>query len=261
MAGAVMVEAARRKGAVILPVDSEHNAIHQCLEGRRPGDVRRLILTASGGPFRGHDEGGLSEVTPEDALRHPTWQMGRKITVDSATLMNKGLEVIEARWLFDVSADQIDVVVHPQSVVHSLVELRDGSVIAQLGVTDMRLPIAYAFAYPDRWDGMLPSLDVVRMGRLDFEPPDVTRFPCLGLAYDALRAGGAAPVALNAANEVAVQAFLDRRIPFPGIPRLIATTLEWAAGRPEPRTLEQIREVDGHARAVSAGTIDRIPSS
>ncbi|MCC7186288.1 MAG: 1-deoxy-D-xylulose-5-phosphate reductoisomerase, partial [Acidobacteria bacterium] len=189
MAGALMVEAASRHGVALLPVDSEHNAIHQCLHGRRASEVRRLVLTASGGPFRQWDQARLSSVTPADALRHPTWQMGRKITIDSATLMNKGLEVIEARWLFDVPAERIDVVVHPQSIVHSMVELTDGSVIAQLGVTDMRLPIQYAFAYPERWTAPVPHLDVVRMGTLEFGPPDTDRFPCLRLAYEALTHG------------------------------------------------------------------------
>jgi 1-deoxy-D-xylulose-5-phosphate reductoisomerase len=211
MAGAVMVDAARRHHATILPVDSEHNAIHQCLEGRNRAEVKRLILTASGGPFRLADRETLARVTPEDALRHPTWKMGRKITIDSATLMNKGLEVIEARWLFDASAKEIDVVVHPQSVVHSMVEFCDGSVIAQLGVTDMRLPIQYAFSYPERWTTPVPPLDMTRAGVLEFLPPDVERFPCLKLAYRALEHGGAWPVALNAANEVAVEASRGRR--------------------------------------------------
>ena len=172
--------AARRRGVAVLPVDSEHNAIHQCLHGRAARDIRRLILTASGGPFRDLPAARLASVTPDDALRHPTWRMGPKITIDSATLMNKGLEVIEAHWLFDVPAEQIDVVVHPQSIVHSMVELVDGSIIAQLGVTDMRLPIQYAFSYPDRWAAPLPPLDLTRAGRLDFEPPDTDAFPVPG---------------------------------------------------------------------------------
>jgi 1-deoxy-D-xylulose-5-phosphate reductoisomerase len=201
MAGELVTAAARRRGVAILPVDSEHNAIHQCLHGRRATEVRRLILTASGGPFRGWSEDALRNVDPARALQHPTWQMGRKITVDSATLMNKGLEVIEARWLFDVDADRIDVVVHPQSIVHSMVELCDGSVIAQLGVTDMRLPIQYACSYPERWDApALPTLDLVAAGRLEFCAPEHDRFPCLGLAYRALRTGGTMPCVLNAAN-------------------------------------------------------------
>ncbi|MEZ5318837.1 MAG: 1-deoxy-D-xylulose-5-phosphate reductoisomerase [Vicinamibacterales bacterium] len=261
MAGALMVDAARRRGVAILPVDSEHNAIHQCLHGRAPAEVTRLILTASGGPFRTMDAEALARVTPADALRHPTWQMGRKITIDSATLMNKGLEVIEARWLFDVGADRIDVVVHPQSIVHSMVELTDGSVIAQLGVTDMRLPIQYAFSYPERWTAPLPPLDVVRLGVLEFQPPDVGRFPCLGLAFEALRQGGAWPVVLNAANEVAVEAFLAGRIPFPGIPRVIEAALGQASGGAGPADLAGIRELDAWARRVSGDTVDRLRSS
>ena len=219
MAGGIVTEAARRHGVAILPVDSEHNAIHQCLHGRDPSEVKRLVLTASGGPFRGRPSSELLAVSAEDALKHPTWRMGRKITIDSATLMNKGLEVIEAHWLFGVRADQIDVVVHPQSVVHSMVELTDGSIIAQLGVTDMRLPIQYAFSYPERWAAPLPSLDLVRAGRLDFDRPDTAAFPCLGLAYRALEAARSLPVVLNAANEVAVARFLEGRIGFTAIPR------------------------------------------
>ena len=254
MAGRLMVEAARRRGVTILPVDSEHNAIHQCVDGRAPDDVVRYILTASGGPFRDRPAADLEAVTPEDALRHPTWSMGPKITVDSATLMNKGLEVIEARWLFDAPPDRIDVVVHPQSVVHSLVELRDGSVIAQLGVTDMRLPIQYAFSYPERWPAPLPALDLAACGPLDFQRPDTGRFPCLGLAYHALRAGAAFPAVLNAANEVAVAAFLERRLPFTAIPRVIETTLDAAAGRApaEPSALAEVRELDAWARTFSS---------
>src|SRR3954454_10514791 len=205
MAGGIVTDAAARRGVAILPVDSEHNAIHQCLDGRPAGDVRRLILTASGGPFRGRSAGELEAVSAEAALKHPTWRMGRKITIDSATLMNKGLEVIEAYWLFGVGAGQIDVVIHPQSVVHSMVEFTDGSILAQLGVTDMRLPIQYACSYPDRWEAALPSLDLARLGRLEFHVPDTGRFPCLTLAYRALREGGTLPVVLNAANEVAVE--------------------------------------------------------
>ena len=204
----------------MLPVDSEHNAIHQCLHGRSPRSTcARLILTASGGPFRNLPAGRSQRVTPEDALRHPTWRMGPKITIDSATLMNKGLEVIEARWLFDVGPDRIDVVVHPQSIVHSMVELVDGSIIAQLGVTDMRLPIQYAFSYPDRWRAPLPPLDLTRAGRLDFEVPDTARFPCLALAFRALAGDPALPIVLNAANEVAVAAFLQSASRFHVHPR------------------------------------------
>jgi 1-deoxy-D-xylulose-5-phosphate reductoisomerase len=247
MAGALVTEAARRKGVAILPVDSEHNAVHQCLHARPMSEVRRLILTASGGPFRDLSREELERVGPEAALRHPTWQMGRKITVDSASLMNKGLEVIEAHWLFGVSPDQIDVVIHPQSIVHSMVELTDGSILAQLGVTDMRLPIQYACSYPERWEAPLPALDLTRAGRLDFHAPAHDRFPCLGLAYRALRAGGTQPVALNAANEVAVQAFLDGRLGFTAIPQVIEQVMN--AHEPEPvSSVEVVRRVDGWAR-------------
>ena len=262
MAGAMMIEAARRKGVALLPVDSEHNAIHQCLHGRRREEIRRLILTASGGPFRTLPPDQLARVTPDDALRHPTWQMGRKITIDSATLMNKGLEVIEARWLFGVEAGEIDVVIHPQSIVHSMVELVDGSVIAQLSVTDMRLPIQYAFSYPDRWDGALPPLDLVRLGTLEFAPPDLARFPCLRLAYAALEHGGGWPIVLNAANEVAVEAFLAGRIGFLDIPRVIERALEAAdAAAAAPATLADVREIDAWAHGFSAETLRTLPSS
>jgi 1-deoxy-D-xylulose-5-phosphate reductoisomerase len=262
MAGALMIDAARSRGVTILPVDSEHNAIHQCLHGRDVAEVRRLILTASGGPFRTLSADEIARVTPEDALCHPTWRMGRKITIDSATLMNKGLEVIEARWLFGVTPDRIDVVVHPQSVVHSMVELCDGSVIAQLGVTDMRLPIQYAFAYPERWTGTLPALDIVKAGALEFADPDLSRFPCLRLAYQALNAGGTAPIVLNAANEVAVEAFLGRRLRFTGIPQVIERALEAADRRlPPAASIEAVRATDAWARSFSAETIGTLPSS
>ena len=257
MAGAIVTEAARRRGVPLLPVDSEHNAIHQCLHGRPASEVSRLILTASGGPFRGQPSDALHEVGPEDALRHPTWQMGPKITIDSATLMNKGLEVIEARWLFGVPGSRIDVVIHPQSVVHSMVELIDGSVIAQLGVTDMRLPIQYAFSYPDRWKAALPSLDLATLGRLEFQLPDHASFPCLRLAYRALEDEAGLPVVLNAANEVAVAAFLDGQLGFTGIPRLIEATMN--AYRPEPaRTLQEVRRIDAWAREYSQERASRL---
>ena len=247
MAGALVMARAQRRGVSVLPVDSEHNAVHQCLHGRARTEVRRLILTASGGPFRELSAAALERVGADEALRHPTWQMGRKITIDSATLMNKGLEVIEAHWLFGVTADQVDVVIHPQSIVHSLVELTDGSVIAQLGVTDMRLPIQYACSYPERWDGALPTLDLTRAGRLDFLAPDYERFPCLTLAYRALRSGDTFPVVLNAANEVAVEAFLDGKLGFTSIPRVIERTMNGHS--PEGvLTIEVIRRVDLWAR-------------
>jgi 1-deoxy-D-xylulose-5-phosphate reductoisomerase len=257
MAGSVVMPAAKRRGVAVLPVDSEHNAIHQCLHGRRPSEVKRLILTASGGPFRGFAADDLAGVTAADALRHPTWRMGPKITIDSATLMNKGLEVIEARWLFDVTADQIEVLVHPQSIVHSMVELVDGSVIAQLGVTDMRLPIQYAFSYPDRWPASLPSLDLARAGRLEFEPPDTDRFPCLSLAFRALRGPEGLSIVLNAANEVAVSAFLEERLGFTGIPDVIRLAMDAfeQKGAAPVAGLADVRAIDKWARdfAVRAG--------
>jgi len=247
MAGGVVTEAAARKGVAILPVDSEHNAIHQCLHGRGRSEVRRLVLTASGGPFRGRSASDLQVVSADEALKHPTWRMGRKITIDSATLMNKGLEVIEAHWLFGVGGDRIEVVIHPQSVVHSMVELTDGSIIAQLGVTDMRLPIQYAFSYPERWPALLPPLDLARAGRLDFEVPDTGAFPCLRLAYRALDAARSLPVVLNAANEIAVALFLEGRLAFTAIPHVIERTM--AAHRPaEVATLGAVRGVDRLAR-------------
>ena len=256
MAGGIVTDAAARNGVAILPVDSEHNAIHQCLHGRARAELRRLILTASGGPFRGRSASDLIAVTAADALKHPTWQMGRKITIDSATLMNKGLEVIEAHWLFGVSAAQIDVVIHPQSVVHSMVELTDGSIIAQLGVTDMRLPIQYAFSYPDRWSGPLPRLDLASAARLDFEAPDTDVFPCLRLAYRALDAARSLPVVLNAANEIAVALFLDGKLGFSAIAGVIEQTM--TAHRPaEVGTLAEVRAVDQaareHAREIARG--------
>jgi 1-deoxy-D-xylulose-5-phosphate reductoisomerase len=247
MAGALVTGAARRHGVAILPVDSEHNALHQCLHGRPHSEVRRLVLTASGGPFRDLTAAQLQRVTPDEALRHPTWQMGRKITIDSATLMNKGLEVIEAHWLFDVGADRIEVLIHPQSIVHSMVELLDGSVIAQMGVTDMRLPIQYACSYPERWDGALPSLDLSKAGRLEFHAPDLERFPCLALAYRALRAEGTLAVVLNAANEVAVAAFLERRLGFTSIPTVIERTMN-AHSAEGVSTVETVRRVDAWGR-------------
>ncbi len=247
MAGGIVTAAAARHGVAILPVDSEHNAIHQCLQGRASGDVKRLILTASGGPFRGRSASDLTDVSAADALKHPTWQMGRKITIDSATLMNKGLEVIEAHWLFGVGGSQIDVVVHPQSVVHAMVELTDGSIIAQLGVTDMRLPIQYAFSYPERWTAPITPLDLTRAGRLEFQTPDTETFRCLQLAYRALEAGRSLPVVLNAANEIAVALFLDARLGFNDIARVIERTMD-AHHPAEVGTLAAVRAVDRWAR-------------
>jgi 1-deoxy-D-xylulose-5-phosphate reductoisomerase len=260
MAGGLVMEAARRRGVAVLPVDSEHNAIHQCLHGRTPREVRRLILTASGGPFRGRSRDRLAEVTAADALKHPTWQMGPKITIDSATLMNKGLEVIEAHWLFGLPASQIDVVVHPQSVVHSMVELRDGSVIAQMGITDMRLPIQYAFTYPDRWDAPVPFLDLARIGTLTFEEPRWDDFPCLDLAYRALEADRSLPIVLNAANEVAVAAFLQGGLRFTAIPELIARTMDAHQAGPAS-TLAEVRAIDGWARAHAEAGVRALQST
>ncbi len=247
MAGELMTRAARDSGAELLPVDSEHNALHQCLRGERVAEVKRLILTASGGPFRTATMEAINAATVEEALAHPTWQMGSKITIDSATLMNKGLEVIEAGWLFGFTADRIAVAVHPQSIVHSMVEMIDGSVIAQLGVTDMRLMIQYALTFPDRLPTELPSLDVSKLSRLEFFDPDFERFPCLGLAYDAMREGGTMPAAMSAANEVAVESFLNKRIGFMDIPRVIAETMQSHRTRP-CSSIESVLEADREAR-------------
>jgi 1-deoxy-D-xylulose-5-phosphate reductoisomerase len=262
MAGALVMAEARARGVDVLPVDSEHNAIHQCLAGHPRAHVRRLVLTASGGPFRTTPVDALASVTAADALSHPTWKMGRKITVDSATMMNKGLEVIEARWLFDMPPERIDVVIHPQSVVHSMVEFEDGSLLAQLGVTDMKLPIQYAFTWPDRWPSPVPRLDWSHGLDLRFETPDEGRFPCLRLAYDALSAGGAAPVVLNAANEIAVASFLEGLVPFTGIAATVSEVLSDAAGRVlDTTSLAAIRDVDAWARQQAAGRLGTIESA
>lgn len=247
MAGELMTKAANASGAEILPVDSEHNAIHQCLRGEKRTDVKRLILTASGGPFRMWTKQQIAGATREEALAHPNWVMGDKITIDSATLMNKGLEVIEAKWLFGFDADQISVVVHPQSVIHSMIELVDGSVIAQMGVTDMRHPIQYALTYPERRVGCLPPLDIAALSRLEFEEPDTDRFPCLDLAYEALRAGGTMPTALNAANEVAVSAFLNGSLALPEVADINGSVM--SAHTAEPAAdIETILRFDAWAR-------------
>jgi 1-deoxy-D-xylulose-5-phosphate reductoisomerase len=225
-AGEVVMAAARKAGVTLLPVDSEHNAIHQCLRAGGPREVRRLVLTASGGPFRTTPVSRLARVTPKQALAHPNWRMGPRITIDSATLMNKGFEVIEARWLFDMPLERIDVVIHPQSIIHSMVEFVDGSVLAQLGPPDMRLPIQYALTYPERVPAAGFSLDWSRIERLEFAEASPRKFPCLELARQAIRHGGAAPCALNAADETAVAAFLAGRIPFPGIARTVERVLE-----------------------------------
>jgi 1-deoxy-D-xylulose-5-phosphate reductoisomerase len=247
VAGELMTAKARETGAELLPVDSEHNALHQCLRGERADEVRRLVLTASGGPFRETPLEALRTVTREQALNHPTWRMGDKITIDSATLMNKGLEVIEAHWLFGFPADQIDIVVHPQSIVHSMVELCDGSVLAQMGVPDMRHAIQYALTYPRRLASPCGRLDLLALGGLEFFAPDMERFPAVGLAYDALRAGGTHPAALNAANEEAVAAFLAGEIDFLGVPRVVAQVLEAHDGRAAD-SLDAVLEADAWAR-------------
>ena len=255
MAGSLMTAAARARGVKLLPVDSEHSAVFQCLAGHSRADVHRIILTASGGPFRETPRAKLAAMTVEDALKHPTWKMGAKITIDSATLMNKGLEIIEARWLFDVAPDQVHVVVHPQSIVHSMVEYVDGSVIAQLGVADMGVPILYALSYPERRPTPAARLDLTRVGQLTFYEPDTDKFPCLGLARRALEHGGVAPVVLNAANEVAVAAFLERRIGFTEIAQLI----EWAlddADAGAVRSLEECVAIDGETRLRVGRRID-----
>jgi 1-deoxy-D-xylulose-5-phosphate reductoisomerase len=246
MAGPLVMRAARESGAQVLPVDSEHNAVFQCFSDKNL--VTKIILTASGGPFRATPIENLDAVTPDQACAHPNWVMGRKISVDSATMMNKGLEVIEAHWLFDLPAERIEVVIHPQSIVHSLVEYIDGSVIAQLSNPDMRVPIAHALAYPERIASGARPLELTAMKTLSFERPDHQRFPCLRLAYDALRAGGTAPAVLNAANEVAVQAFLAGRLPFTAIPGVIDATLQSLGAAPAD-SLAQILEADSMARS------------
>jgi 1-deoxy-D-xylulose-5-phosphate reductoisomerase len=256
MAGALLMQTVRETGALLLPVDSEHSAVHQCLRGSRSEDVRRIVLTASGGPFRTTPLDEMAGVTPEQALRHPIWDMGKKISIDSATLMNKGLEVIEARWLFDLEADRLDVLLHPQSIVHSMVEMVDGSVLCQMGVPDMRAPIQYALGYPERFAGPVPAPDLAILGRLEFFPVDRNRFPSLDLAYGALRAGGTAPAVLNAANEIAVHAFLSRRLDFPGIPRLVESVLQ--RHRPAPVTsIEGVLQADAWSREAAEEILSR----
>jgi 1-deoxy-D-xylulose-5-phosphate reductoisomerase len=247
IAGLIVTKKAKQKEVNILPVDSEHSAIFQCLAGQLPENLRRIILTASGGPFFNLSKDDLKKVTVQQALKHPRWKMGRKITIDSASLMNKGLEVIEAKWLFNLDIAQIDVLIHPQSVVHSLIELLDGSVLAQLGITDMRIPIAYAFVYPDRLINDLPLLNLPKTGPLEFYKPDMKKFPCLSLAYEAGRLGGTTPVVLNAANEVAVAAFIENKICFNDLPKVIEKVLDKHQTQNNP-SLEDILGVDGEAR-------------
>ena len=257
MAGELMTEAARKNRAELLPVDSEHNAIHQCLRGERRSEVKRLILTASGGPFRSKSKFEIENATIEQALNHPNWKMGDKITIDSATMMNKGLEVIEARWLFDFDADQISVVVHPQSIVHSLIEMVDNSIIAQMGVTDMRHAIQYALTFPDRKPANLAPLDFAKLSQLTFEPPDFEKFPCLALAYRALRTGGTLPAAMNAANEIAVRAFLDGKIKLSNISQIIENVMNQHQSQ-FVANLEIVREADRIARIEAAAEVERI---
>jgi 1-deoxy-D-xylulose-5-phosphate reductoisomerase len=251
VAGEVVIRAVARNQVRLLPVDSEHNALFQCLEGSRRAAVKRVILTASGGPFRTLSLDRFESITVADALKHPTWQMGSKITIDSATLMNKGLEVIEARWLFGLEAPQISIVIHPQSIIHSMVEMIDGSVLAEMAIPDMAIPVAYALAFPDRlpMDHLRP-LSLVECGTLTFEEPDFGRFPCLRLAYEALRAGGTMPACLNAANEELVAGFLAKKIGFTEIPRHIETIMGRHHGRPA-RSLEDVLETDSWARAAT----------
>lgn len=249
-AGDLMIAAARGSGACILPVDSEHNAIFQCLADNRPCDVARLVLTASGGPFRDRTRDQMAEMTPEQAVAHPNWSMGAKISVDSATMMNKGLELIEAHHLFGLPSDRIDILVHPQSVIHSMVEYVDGSVLAQLGSPDMRIPIAHALAYPERMETPAEKLDLGRIGTLSFELPDFDRFPAMRVAREALEVGGASPIVLNAANEEAVAAFLDRRIGFLDIVRTVEEALARTSAA-APRSIAEVIDIDRSARALS----------
>jgi 1-deoxy-D-xylulose-5-phosphate reductoisomerase len=246
-AGELVMAESRRWNVRLFPVDSEHSAIFQCLHSGQRGDVKRLILTASGGPFRDHSKDDLTKVRLADALKHPNWSMGRKITIDSATLMNKGLEVIEAHWLFGMAPEQIKVLVHPQSIVHSLVEYRDGSVVAQLGMPDMKGPIAYALSYPERLPDVSPGLDLASIATLTFQEPDRDLFPCLGYAYDALRAGGSMPAVLSAANEVAVRYFLEEKIGFLDVPRVLKLAME-AHAPVSFKTVDEVLKADLWAR-------------
>jgi 1-deoxy-D-xylulose-5-phosphate reductoisomerase len=261
MSGSLFMDAVHKHGATLLPIDSEHNAIFQCLPRDFTGEfarhgVTKILLTASGGPFRKLTLDELVNVTPAQALKHPNWVMGPKITIDSATLMNKGLEVIEAHWLFDAKPEQIEVVIHPQSVIHSMVQYNDGSVLAELGNPDMRTPIAHALAWPDRIESGVAPLDMFAAARLDFERPDLTRFPCLRLAFEALKLEGTAPATLNAANEIAVQAFLDAKIGFTDIPRLIETVLS-DVGAVQVACLDDVVSADSKAREAAQQWLER----
>jgi len=257
MAGELMTRAARKSGAELLPVDSEHNALHQCLRGEKRNEVRRIVLTASGGPFRTKTKAEIKEATVAEAMRHPTWNMGAKITIDSATLMNKGLEVIEAHWLFGFGPDEIGILVHPESVVHSMIEMVDGSVIAQMGITDMRHAIQYALTYPQRYACELPPLDLAALSALHFEAPDLDRFPCIGLAYRALNEGGTLPAAMNAANEEAVGAFIEERIGLTEIPQVIDAVMNSHSNQPALE-IETILEADRQARLAAISEIQKL---
>jgi 1-deoxy-D-xylulose-5-phosphate reductoisomerase len=260
MAGGLVIEQAKHTGANLLPIDSEHNAIFQCLQGHNREDLRRVVITASGGPFRNKDSRAMASVTPEQALHHPNWSMGPKISIDSATLMNKGLEVIEARWFFDLNPRQIDVIVHPESIIHSMVEYCDGAIIAQLGIPDMRIAISYSLSFPDHTANNLPPLSLEKIGKLTFEPPDIVRFPCLRLALEALEAGGTAPVTLNAANEVAVAAFLQERIKFLDIAFIITETLEKTGSLPA-EDIDAVLEADARGRQAAEEIVSHIQRS
>lgn len=270
MSGQLLMDSVRESGTTLLPIDSEHNAIFQCLPRQDSGDryqdhseqhgVSKIVLTASGGPFLKRALDSLRDVTPEQAIAHPNWVMGRKISVDSATMMNKGLEVIEAHWLFSAPIEQIDVVIHPQSVIHSMVSYVDGSMLAQLGNPDMRTPIAYGLAYPERITSGVEQLDITKIAQLNFEQPDFARFPCLALCFDALRAGDTAPAILNAANEVAVQAFLDKRIGYLNIPELISNVMNKIANR-RVTDLQGVMEQDRLAREAAQNFIDSLIGS
>jgi len=260
-AGELVMAAAKKAGRELLPVDSEHNAVHQCLRGGTHGEVRRLVLTASGGPFRKTPLAALASVTTDQALAHPNWRMGNRITIDSATMMNKGFEIIEARWLFGVRPDQIDVVVHPQSTIHSMVEFVDGSVLAQLGPTDMRMPIQYALTYPERVaSNNQVALDWTKLKRLDFEKASTRRFPCLRLAREAMKKGGALPCALNAADEVAVAAFLEKRLPFLGIAEVIERVLE-RTPRVKFEKMEDVLTADAEARRMAREEVGKLTAT
>jgi 1-deoxy-D-xylulose-5-phosphate reductoisomerase len=258
-AGEVVMAAVARYGVALLPVDSEHNAVHQCLRAGEYREVKRLVLTASGGPFRSTPASELAKVTPEQALAHPNWKMGQRITIDSATLMNKGFEVIEARWLFGMNLDKIRVVIHPQSTVHSMVEFVDGSILAQLGPTDMRMPLQYALTYPERVASGECALDWSSLRQLDFEDVPAGKFPCLALAMDALRQGGPMPCALNAADEIAVAAFLEGRLPFPGIPAVIERVLN-GMPRTSLHSIDDVLDADAEARRLARDATKRLAS-